>query len=466
MDYNSFLKRDYKSLEDPLGSSPGFRWSRLHVLLVLAAVAVVGTLLALASHDASATRNTPQHVALLPTNTPSESSPQVTVPLSLPSLPMSVEPLPVEPTPVNENWQDIKVKRGDTLSAIFSRLKLNHTDLHNIMAMKSETKVLKRLLPGQTLRFQSNDGEIQQLVFEKDKLNSLKVSRVPDGFSVQHIVRALDRRVAYGEGEIQSSLFEAATAAGLSNSLTMELASIFGWDIDFALDMRQGDRFRVMYEEQYLEGKKVGEGPILAAEFVNRGNAFQAIRYTDASGRSDYFTPGGLSMRKAFLRTPVDFARIASRFGKRKHPILNRMRLHKGVDYAARSGTPIKAAGDGKVIFRGTKGGYGRTVIVQHGGRYNTLYAHMSSYRRKVRVGTRVKQGQIIGYVGRSGLATGPHLHYEFRVNGVHRNPLTVKLPNAKPISAEFKTDFLAHAERMIAQLQMQQLQTQVASAQ
>ena len=217
----------------------------------------------------------------------------------------------------------------------------------------------------------------------------------------------------------------------------MELANIFGWDIDFALDIRAGDHFTVIYEERFLNGEKIGNGPILAAEFVNQGRSYKAIRYSDAGNRSDYYSPTGLSMRKAFLRTPVDFRRISSRFGKRKHPILNRMRMHTGVDYAASRGTPIRAAGDGKVIHKGRKGGYGRTVIIQHGGRYSTLYAHMNSYRRGVYTGKRVKQGQIIGYVGSSGRATGPHLHYEFRVNGVHRNPLTVKLPSAKPINSK-----------------------------
>ncbi len=488
MDYNSFLKRDYKSLGEPLAVKPGIRWSRLHVLLVLAAVTVVGTLLTLASHDAAATREpvvrafphlstgaeprnrttqfSPTPTGASSTRPGSVPAVRVTLPLHVPSQPAKSAQLPTATTP-NEDFQlhEVKVKRGDTLSAIFSRLRLSHTDLHNIMALKNETRELKRLVPGQAFRLWLHDGEVQELEYVKDQLHSLKVSRIPDGFEAQQITRSTDRRVAFSEGEIQSSLFEAAMASGLSNSLTMELASVFGWDIDFVLDMRRGDHFRVIFEEQYLDGKKVGEGPILAAEFINQGKTYQAVRYVDSKGRGDYFTPTGMSMRKAFIRTPVDFTRIASRFGKRKHPVLNRMRVHKGVDYAARTGTPIKASGDGKVVYRGRKGGYGRTVIVQHGGRYSTLYAHMSSYRRKVRVGSRVKQGQIIGYVGQSGLATGPHLHYEFRVNGVHRNPLTVRLPNAQPIATQFKADFLAHAERMMTQLKIRDDQTQIASA-
>jgi murein DD-endopeptidase MepM/ murein hydrolase activator NlpD len=234
----------------------------------------------------------------------------------------------------------------------------------------------------------------------------------------------------------------------------MQLAGVFGWDIDFALDIRAGDRFAVLYEERYIEGKKLGDGDILAAEFINNGRTFQAVKYTDPAGHSDYYSLDGRSMRKAFLRSPVDFRRISSRFrSERYHPVLGVKRPHRGVDYAAAIGTPIKAAGDGKIAFVGTKGGYGRTVIVQHGGTYSTLYGHLSRYNRSARVGARVRQGQVIGYVGKTGIATGPHLHYEFRVNGVHRNPLTVKLPNASPIGTAYKADFDSHASGMLARL-------------
>lgn len=236
----------------------------------------------------------------------------------------------------------------------------------------------------------------------------------------------------------------------------MQLASIFGWDIDFALDIRKGDHFSLLYEQQYLDGEKLRDGRILAAEFTNQDRTYQAVLFTDPKGRGLYYAPDGSSMRKAFLRSPVDFRRISSKFQReRYHPVLGKKRPHRGVDYAAKIGTPIKAAGDGKVIFRGTKGGYGRTVIVQHGGNITTLYAHMSGYRRGVTTGTRVQQGQIIGYVGKSGLATGPHLHYEFRLNGAHRNPLTVKLPDAKPIAAEYRELFQIQSKQLLAQLKL-----------
>jgi len=266
----------------------------------------------------------------------------------------------------------------------------------------------------------------------------------------------VELRQAYAAGTIEDSLFQSAQRAGLSDNLTMELAAIFGWDIDFALDIREGDHFAVVYEDKYLNGNKIGTGDIIAAEFTNRGTTYRAIRYTDASGHTDYYSPDGHSLRRAFLRTPVKFTRISSRFSlHRMHPILNRIRAHKGVDYAAPIGTPIRAAGDGKIIFRGRKGGYGRVIIIRHGSHYSTLYGHMSAFNSKVRLGSHVRQGQVIGYVGMSGLATGPHLHYEFRVNGVHRNPLTVKLPQAKPIEARYRDDFLRHAAPLVAQLEL-----------
>ena len=235
----------------------------------------------------------------------------------------------------------------------------------------------------------------------------------------------------------------------------MELANIFGYDIDFAREIRKGDHFELVYEEKQVDGEKVGTGEILAARFTNRGKEYQAVRYTNKQGITSYYLPNGQSMRKAFIRTPVDFARISSRFSMgRKHPILNKIRAHKGVDYAAPRGTPIKAAGAGKVILAGRKGGYGNTVIIQHGGTYRTLYAHMNGFARGVRNGVAVKQGQVIGYIGTTGLSTGPHLHYEFLVNGVHRDPLSIKLPMADPIAANEKQRFLQQTQPLFAQLE------------
>ena len=286
------------------------------------------------------------------------------------------------------------------------------------------------------------DGKLSEMVYVINDTTSLHVLRSGNTFTASEVELELNKRIAYAAGKIESSLFIAAQEAGIPGSMTMELANIFNWDIDFVLDVKTGDRFSLVYEEFFYDGKKVKNGAILAAEFTNKGKVYRAVRYVDANGRAEYYTPEGKSMRKRFLRTPVDFKRISSKFGKRFHPILNRMRAHKGVDYAAEYGTPIKAVGDGKVTFIGKKGGYGNTVEIQHAGRYSTVYAHMKTFKRGLRKGSRVEQGDTIGYVGSSGLATGPHLHYEFRVNGIHRNPLTVKFPDATPITAKYRTDF------------------------
>jgi murein DD-endopeptidase MepM/ murein hydrolase activator NlpD len=348
----------------------------------------------------------------------------------------------------------IKIKSGHSLSSIFKKHKFSHQDLYRIMQKGKTAKALRNLQPGRILEVESNaEGQLYSLTYQVNRLQSINVLRANDDFDIEMITKPVEKRINFSAGQIKSSLFEAGKEAGLSDALVMEMAGIFGWDIDFALDIRQGDHFSILYEEQFIDGKKYQTSTVLAAEFTTQGKTFKAIRFTDKSGRTNYYTPEGLSMRKTFLRSPLDFRRISSRFGKRKHPVLNRMRLHKGVDYAARRGTPIRSSGDGKIIFKGRKGGYGRVVIVQHGSRYQTLYAHMNGYKRGIRVGKYVKQGQTIGFVGSSGRTTGPHLHYEFRVNGTHRNPLTVKLPSAAPIKTAYKNDFITHAERLLSQL-------------
>ena len=244
-----------------------------------------------------------------------------------------------------------------------------------------------------------------------------------------------------------------ANAAGMSNAMTLELAKVFGYDIDFAQDLRVGDRFYVVYDEVYRDGERVSSGDILAAAFVNQGREFSAFRYRFADGRDAYFDREGRPMKKSFLRMPIEFARISSRFSTaRKHPILGKVRAHKGVDYAARSGTPIMSAGDGRIAFAGWKSGYGRCVIVDHGRGYTTLYGHMSKFG-KYRTGGRVRQGDTIGYVGMTGLATAPHLHYEFRVKGVHQNPLTVTMPKPEPLPKSELARFNAQTSPMMAQL-------------
>lgn len=364
-------------------------------------------------------------------------------------------------------WTEQEVRQGDNLSIIFKRAGLNDRDVHELMSSCKESKTLKRIHPGHKLAFQiDTHGKLTRLRYIKDRMHSELFFRTESGFSLEQEVATPDIQLAYREAVISSSLFSAGQKARLDSNLIMEMANIFGWDIDFALDIRQGDSFKLLFEELFLDGEKIGNGAILAAEFTNRGNSYRAVRYTNKKGVSHYFTPEGESMRKEFIRTPVELARISSHFNlKRKHPVLNRIRAHKGTDYAAPRGTPIKAAGDGKIIHAGRKGGYGNTVIIQHGQKYKTLYAHLHKFHRSTRKGKRVKQGQIIGYVGSTGLATGPHLHYEFYVNGSVRNPVRVKLPKALSVAKADKKHFLLQTRPFIAELTKYQNASQIALA-
>ncbi len=371
---------------------------------------------------------------------------------------------PPQPVPARvENWVEYPIKSGDNLTTLFKRAGLGPREVYRISQAVSGSDALARLRPGQTLAFLIEDGLLRKLRHAQDRLNTTLIEWTDTGYQVQQLERTPEARTAYAAGSIDRSLFLDAAEAGLSNKTIMQLAEIFGWDIDFALDIRKGDHFRVLYEQDYLDGEPLDQSRILAAEFINQGKTFSAVRFTDSQGESQYFAPDGRSMRKTFLRSPVDFSRISSRFKpERYHPVLGKKRPHRGVDYAAATGTPIKAAGDGKITWRGTKGGYGRTIILQHGGNITTLYAHMSRYQKGLGNGDRVKQGQVIGYVGASGLATGPHLHYEFRTNGVHRNPLTVDLPAAQPVAEQERAAFQAESARLLAALN-QQTATQLA---
>jgi len=351
------------------------------------------------------------------------------------------------------NRLTLKVRRSDSLDRLFKRHGLSRTDLANIMTLESARKYLRLVKPGDEILVREADGKILQLERQVSLSEVLSIRRKLDTFEAKIIEQELEAQAVRTTGTIDSSLFLAAAAAGISDRTIMNLAGIFAWDVDFVRDIRQGDAFSLVYEEFWQDGKRVAEGDILAAEFINRGKSYRAIRFKDASGRIDYYTPEGLSVRKAFVRAPLSFARISSNFNpRRRHPKLNTIRAHKGVDYAAPAGTPIKAAGDGKIILRGRKGGYGNAVIIQHGGNITTLYAHMSRFS-KARIGSRVRQGDIIGYVGSTGLATGPHLHYEYRRNGVHLNPRTVKLPDAEPINAEYLAAFKKAAGPLLKQL-------------
>ena len=367
-----------------------------------------------------------------------------------------------------KQWQEFTVKSGDSLSKLFKRAKLKPQQLDEVMNSGAVAKKLTKIFPKDIIRVLTDDqGDLQALRYEIDPETYLMVEREQGELVAKEYKHNIETRVAHADGVIDSSLFMAANESGISEKLIMELAGIFGWDIDFALDIRKGDSFKVLYEEIYRNGEKIKDGDIVAAEFINDGEVYRAVRYTNPeNNRTEYYTPEGKSMRKEFLRTPVNFTRISSRFTtKRFHPVLQKFRSHKGVDYAAKRGTPIRAAGDGKVIFKGKKGGYGRVVIIQHGSKYTTLYAHLNSYNKNIRVGKKVKQGQTIAYVGSSGLATGPHLHYEFRVNGVHRNPQTVKLPSSQPVPKKHLPAFELATSPVLAQLDLLSRDTQVALA-
>ena len=468
MRYNNSSLRDYGSgwhdSRTPRQMGKGLRWALLGIVSGLA----IG-LFSLTSFNANALRvkelqlNVPE--ATISTATTDEASvAKIQIPEPVFSQP---PPQPVEQADAVEEeqpgtWHEVTVQAGDSLARIFSKQGIPPGQLHDIVASGDAAKKLTRIYPGQKLRMRTSpeDG-LLELFYEIDALNQLQVIRSESGYEPQLIAREPERRARRASAEIENSLFLAAQQADLPENITMELAGIFGWDIDFALDIRRGDQFSVLYEDLYLDGERIGTGNILAAEFVNDDKLHQAVRYTDKQGRTDYYTADGRSMRKTFLRTPVEFSRISSRFSLgRKHPILNRIRAHKGVDYAAPRGTPVKATGAGKIVLRGKKGGYGKTVVIQHGSRYSTLYAHLNSYSRGLKNGSRVQQGQIVGYIGSTGLATGPHLHYEFLVNGVHRNPLTVKLPDAAPLPKKYREDFKLATESLLAQLKREDTRT------
>ncbi|WP_268798252.1 peptidoglycan DD-metalloendopeptidase family protein [Pseudomonas huanghezhanensis] len=368
--------------------------------------------------------------------------------------------------PKTANHKEVVVAKGDTLSTLFEKVGLPATAVHEVMTSDKQAKQFSQLQKGQVLQFElSPDGNLKQLHSKLNDLESISVSRTDKGYIFTRDVSKPNVRTAYVHGVINSSLSLSAQRAGLSHSMTMDMAKIFGYDVDFAQDIRKGDEFDVIYEQKVVNGKTVSTGNILSARFTNRGKTYSAVRYTNKQGNTNYYTADGNSMRKAFIRTPVDFARISSMFSMgRKHPILNKIRAHKGVDYAAPRGTPIKATGDGKVILAGRRGGYGNTVIIQHGDTYRTLYGHMQGFAKGVQTGTSVRQGQVIGYIGTTGLSTGPHLHYEFQVNGVHVDPLGQKLPMADPIAKSEKQRFMQESQPLMARMD-QEKATMLASS-
>jgi murein DD-endopeptidase MepM/ murein hydrolase activator NlpD len=357
------------------------------------------------------------------------------------------------------------VARNDTLDGIFRRMALDTADLAAIRQLPGIRQSLDFLKPGDAIKLTHSDGEIKELTRKVSETQTLKVVREETGFAAKMIDNPVQTRIRTATATIESSLFEAAGAADISDTVALKLANVFAWDIDFVLDIREGDRFTAVYEQIFQDGKYLRDGEVLAAEFVNNGKVYRAVRFV-TDGHAGYYTPAGLAMRKAFLRAPLEFTRVSSAFNPhRQHPILNLIRGHMGTDYAAPIGTPVHAAGDGHVSFAGQRGGYGNAIVLTHGANVSTLYGHMSRFARNIHVGTRVQQGEVIGYVGMTGLATGPHLHYEYLTNGVHRNPQTVQLPGAEPLRAQDLQTFRDMAAPLLADLAAPQAPAAVAAA-
>jgi murein DD-endopeptidase MepM/ murein hydrolase activator NlpD len=348
---------------------------------------------------------------------------------------------------------EIIVRRNDTLDAIFRRLSLDLSDLSAIRNLPGIRQSLDYLKPGDSITLTHERGEVRELSRRVSETQTLSVVRGDAGFTAQLSENPVETRLRTASATIDSSLFQAAESADMSDAIALKLATVFAWDIDFVLDIREGDHFTAVYEQVYEHGKYLHDGELLAAEFVNDGKVFRAVRF-QAGNNVGYYTPQGQPMRKAFLRAPVDFTRVSSEFNPhRLHPILNTIRGHMGTDYAAPIGTPVHAAGDGRVSFEGVRGGYGNAMMLAHGGNISTLYGHMARFARNVHVGSHVQQGETIGYVGMTGLATGPHLHYEYLMDGVHKNPQTVHLPGAEPLRADLLQQFKLATAPMLAAL-------------
>ena len=367
---------------------------------------------------------------------------------------IALTPVATSSTPDDTYWREERIQRGDTLGSVLARLRVEDAEAVRYLRGSSEAKGFRQVVPGRVVRAHtSDDGRLIELRYSTG-LMVLSAKADGDRYRIVEEVAPLERRIMMRSAEIRSSLFAATDSARLTDAVAGQLADIFSTDIDFHKDLRRGDRFTVVYEMFYDGGEPVRSGRVLAAEFVNAGVAHQAVWFQHANGQGDYYTPTGKSIKKAFLRSPLEFSRISSGFTHaRYHPILQRWRAHKGIDYAAATGTGVKATADGIVEVASFDRGYGNVVVLRHQQKYTTLYGHLSGFARGVSRGSRVSQGQVIGYVGSTGLATGPHLHYEFRINEVHLDPLTVAMPEAPPITSDLRLAFDTVARPMAQRL-------------
>lgn len=379
-------------------------------------------------------------------------------PVTRETLALQLPPAPKETVPAFvATWKTVEVQPGETLSQIFQAQGLGASDLAAVMASGKDTGALKTLHPGDQLAFLINaKGGLQGFRFNPDSSTLVTLTANPDGsLKTKTAVLPVDRRVHFAHGVVEGSLFAAGEKAGLSETMVLKLADVFKYDIDFIKDLKRGDRFTVVYDDIYRDGKYSGAGNIIAAEFLNNGHRYTAYRFKQSDGEVAYYSEDGRPLRKALLRTPVSFTRISSTFGMRKDPVLGFTRLHKGVDYAAPTGTPIHAAGDGVITIRGWVHGFGNFIAIRNTPKYTTEYGHMSRFASGLHVGSHVTQGEVIGYVGQTGFATGPHLHYQVMVDGKAENPLTVTMPKPQPLSGKLMAEFKTQAAPMIARIQM-----------
>ncbi len=433
-------------------------WRHRHVALagaLLAVLVAAGATLpgwALAMRDSGHAPRTTLDIPL-PTLSPEDAA-----------LSAAIDAANNDPFANDITWQVVKVKPGQTLGDIFQQQDLSATDLARLLDEPGNGACLRNIHPGDEFAFQRNDdGSLRAIRFDRDEHTRVVASFAPDRIKQTTLERNVERRTIVAHGTIDSSLFGAGEQAGMSDAMVLKLASAFGYDIDFAQDLRQGDSFTVIYDDIYREGERLRDGDIIAATFINKGKRYSAFRFTNGAGDTMYYTQDGRPLKKTYLRTPLDITHITSYFSAaRLHPILGTMRAHKGVDYAAPQGTPIRAAGDGKIAFRGWQPGYGNVVIIQHNAHNSTLYGHMSRLGNEA-IGQRVAQGQTIGYVGMTGLATGPHLHYEFRIDGQHRDPLSVTTLPPEPLPGAELARFRSQTQPVLAKLKTLEA-TQLAS--
>ena len=388
----------------------------------------------------------------------SPTEPGIKAVVVVPLQPVPPEPSPavdVPPTPV-KNWAELEIRSGDSLARIFKRLGLDPAEAIRI-AKQPEGNALSQLRTGPHLRILiDDDGGLAELLYQRSLQQVLRVWQDNGTYQFETTRRAFDVKQREVTGTITSSLYESGLRNGLSDQILHKLASIFSWQIDFASDVQPGDQYSVIYEERFLNSQKISTGPILAVDLILSGKSYQAIRHLDRSGKARYYSPDGTSLAGVFLRSPTRTGRITSGYSLRRyHPILKSWRPHRALDYKGRTGDPVLATADGKVIFSGNKGAYGKTVILKHGGKYRTLYAHLSSYGRKIRAGQWVKQGQVIGRIGSTGLSTGPHLHYELRIDNKPINPLKAKLPRAAPVAKVERTAFKSWAKTLSERLDL-----------